>query len=796
MSRTDEAQGTVDHRSEGDNARVSVKISLKPRFGKDDLKARYKVEKYNLSEGFSMGTSLQALVPKGTPSYVEHGENYVERIMRALYHFKQCALIGPSGTGKSVCAGEPVFVSLNGGLKLTTVDGLFDELGRRYPTMMDADGWEVLPLTGANIRILSMEPGAGELVWRHPSALARSIYKGKVVQVTTRRNRVVRATPDHSFIVEGRSKKASEVRVGARIPIARHVPMHSDTPLEAVQIADYVPGAVLAEGRVVGAPEGGLQISAPPSIDLDEDFAWFLGFFVAEGYVGKGFASVYNQDGALVERCNLTARSLGLSASIRRQRGLTETRIFSKAFVSFLSASTLSRRVGSGKGSQARYKKVPDFVYSMKESSKVAFLEGFFMGDGWEEEHSKIVLGTSSVDLANGLVILCEQLGIFPTLRVKKGTNASYGIAMARDGAAKLGIRISGLKDRTDHRGHVENMTVTHEMLDLAKSAYRRLPEDEKSKGLHKRTVSTFYPVGKKIGMGLLGKIAAEISSPDLARTAESDVLWDEVKKVDYLDYSGWVYDFQVPGTETFMAGLGGIVTHNTHVTYLVAELAGLPLWEINCGLQTSVYDLFGRFVGLGKENWVDGQIVSWCRYGGILYLDEANMMKQDIATRLNPILDTRGHMVLNERDNEVIPRHPNGYVIISMNPYSAEFAGTKPLNAAFRRRMTVWIDFDYLSVGSKIAPDEVEMIAQRAKIDRSVAEKLVRVAAEVRRQYKAGDLPYAPSVGDLVNWGTLVADGLTPAAAAEETIVALTADDPEVQNSVRRVVRMVVGDK
>ena len=85
----------------------------------------------------------------------------------------------------------------------------------------------------------------------------------------------------------------------------------------------------------------------------------------------------------------------------------------------------------------------------------------------------------------------------------------------------------------------------------------------------------------------------------------------------------------------------------------------GAPLWEINCGLQTSVYDMFGRFVGLGKDNWIDGTIVSWCRYGGILYLDEANMMKQDIATRLNPILDTRGHMVLNEKDNEVIPEAP-----------------------------------------------------------------------------------------------------------------------------------------
>lgn len=239
---------------------------------------------------------------------------------------------------------------------------------------------------------------------------------------------------------------------------------------------------------------------------------------------------------------------------------------------------------------------------------------------------------------------------------------------------------------------------------------------------------------------------------------------------------------------------IGPSGTGKTHIVYLVAKIAGIPLWEINCGLQTSVYDLFGRFVGLGKENWIDGQIVSWCRYGGILYLDEANMMKQDIATRLNPILDTRGHMVLTEKDNEIIPRTPFGYVVISMNPYSSEFAGTKPLNAAFRRRMSVWVDFDYLSVGAKISEREVNLISERTKLGTEVSEKMIRVAAEMRKRYKSGDLPYAPSVGDLVNWGTLIADGMTPTKASEETIVSVTSDDLEIQGSVRRVIQMVFG--
>jgi nitric oxide reductase NorQ protein len=212
-------------------------------------------------------------------------------------------------------------------------------------------------------------------------------------------------------------------------------------------------------------------------------------------------------------------------------------------------------------------------------------------------------------------------------------------------------------------------------------------------------------------------------------------------------------------------------------------------MWEINCGLQTSVFDLFGRYVGLGKENWIDGLITSWCRYGGILYLDEANMMKQDIATRLNPILDQRGHMVLTEKDNEIIQRHNDAFLIISMNPVSSEFAGTKPINAAMRRRMSVWLNFDYMSVGSKIDEKEIDLVESKAGISREDAEKIIKIGAELRKQYKMGELPYGPSVGDLLNWAKIMADGSSLLTAAEETIIALTSDDIEVQNMVRKIV-------
>jgi nitric oxide reductase NorQ protein len=237
---------------------------------------------------------------------------------------------------------------------------------------------------------------------------------------------------------------------------------------------------------------------------------------------------------------------------------------------------------------------------------------------------------------------------------------------------------------------------------------------------------------------------------------------------------------------------IGPSGTGKTHIVYLVAELAGLPMWEINCGLQTSVFDLFGRYVGLGKENWIDGLITSWCRYGGILYLDEANMMKQDIATRLNPILDQRGHMVLTEKDNEIIQRHKDAFLIISMNPVSSEFAGTKPINAAMRRRMSVWLNFDYMSVGAKIDEKEIDLVERKAGISRKDAESIIRVGAELRKQYKSGELPYGPSVGDLLNWAKIAADGATVKEAAEETIIALTSDDHEIQAIVRKLIHKI----
>lgn len=231
-----------------------------------------------------------------------------------------------------------------------------------------------------------------------------------------------------------------------------------------------------------------------------------------------------------------------------------------------------------------------------------------------------------------------------------------------------------------------------------------------------------------------------------------------------------------------------------THLVYKIASDARLPLFEVNCALQTSVYELIGKFIGLGRENWVDGMIVMWLRNGGILYLDEANMMKSDVLSKCHPIMDQRGHIILTEKENEVIKRHPLGYIILSFNPYSIEYAGTKPLNVAFRRRVKAWFHFDYLSKGPKISDFEVKSVMEQTDLaDKEIAYKMVKVASELRRLYENGEIPLAPSLGNLVCWAQLVTlDGVTVLGAADETVVDSISDDPSIKAMVRRVINSV----
>ena len=59
-------------------------------------------------------------------------------------------------------------------------------------------------------------------------------------------------------------------------------------------------------------------------------------------------------------------------------------------------------------------KRIPDIVFNVTESLRLAFLRGYLLGDG-TVAHNRIAFSTSSYDIASGIVYCLSSLGVVPS---------------------------------------------------------------------------------------------------------------------------------------------------------------------------------------------------------------------------------------------------------------------------------------------------------------------------------------------------------------------------------------------
>jgi len=85
-------------------ARISVRLNRKKSETRSPLNDLYNVnlKKYDLHPNYKFPEKIRGLIPEGTPPYIQGDHDYVKQMIRALYYFKQCALIGPSGTERHI----------------------------------------------------------------------------------------------------------------------------------------------------------------------------------------------------------------------------------------------------------------------------------------------------------------------------------------------------------------------------------------------------------------------------------------------------------------------------------------------------------------------------------------------------------------------------------------------------------------------------------------------------------------------------------------------------------------------
>jgi MoxR-like ATPase len=191
--------------------------------------------------------------------------------------------------------------------------------------------------------------------------------------------------------------------------------------------------------------------------------------------------------------------------------------------------------------------------------------------------------------------------------------------------------------------------------------------------------------------------------------------------------------------------------TGKTYLTYALAQIKEMPLFEDVLTRDVSRWDLLGQdILESGSSAVRKGIVTQWLEAEkGILYLDGANYCEPSIFSLIESLADFRGNVFVPEL-NRVYERTPEHLLVISFNPAEKiGYSGTYQMNIATMRRFEGFT-VEYLSPNK-----ETDLIKEVAG-NYNFARKWVEIANKTRSLYKKAKLRTPLTTGNLKNYAKL----------------------------------------
>ena len=207
----------------------------------------------------------------------------------------------------------------------------------------------------------------------------------------------------------------------------------------------------------------------------------------------------------------------------------------------------------------------------------------------------------------------------------------------------------------------------------------------------------------------------------------------------------------------------GDTGTGKTSLIEQVASRLGWPVFRQGCHVAMEFQELVGRQALVdGSTKWVDGPMVMAMRHGGILLLDEINMIPPGTAGALNTALDTAlaGNqskegligaiedfkLGINQsggfsvaETGEMVRVHPCFRIAATGNALDgagkSNYRGVQTPNIALMDRFTIGAKIDYMTIA-----EEVQLFnAVYPIVSNKIVQSLCEVAKGTRDSYAAG---------------------------------------------------------
>jgi ribonucleoside-diphosphate reductase alpha chain len=291
----------------------------------------------------------------------------------------------------------------------------------------------VLPDTlilGDNLQISSLTEGNHAIGFNgQDNSIVKTFvrpYSGEMMKIKAMGLLPIITTPEHPLLT------ATSYCIYPKLANGSHGWARKFKNLEWKSAKDIKPKTECAEGDYVAIPrlKGTVDLDEVPmftektykydrnSFPLNEDTAWLLGIYVAEGHQihgGIGF-SLSKLETGITTRIRQILEGLGYHTNVRIKRTAATPIVYSCAL-----RDAFSKWCGRG----AINKHIPDFIlFHHNEKILRAFLDGYALGDGYHgitnKKSSYLRLTTVSKTLAQQLQLAYARLGVLPKIYIKK----------------------------------------------------------------------------------------------------------------------------------------------------------------------------------------------------------------------------------------------------------------------------------------------------------------------------------------------------------------------------------------
>ena len=172
------------------------------------------------------------------------------------------------------------------------------------------------------------------------------------------------------------------------------------------------------------------------------------------------------------------------------------------------------------------------------------------------------------------------------------------------------------------------------------------------------------------------------------------------------------------------------------------AARLGLPQYTVECSGATTAEDLIARpwTNAEGKLVWVEQCIVQAARTGGVVILDEFDLMDPRVLGRLHSVLDCDPRVRLPS--GEELQAHPDFLVIACCNGLRRDTGGSYTVSAISSALLgrALFVASDYLSEA-----EEVKLYVAQG-YGESDAKRVYRSLQGLRHMFKSGQLQIPPS--------------------------------------------------